>query len=275
MDLNETLLVLQISEDQLKEIDLYKLKKIYHTLALKHHPDKGGNEEDFKKLNDAYNNLTVILLQKLNDSSDKHNDIKKYMNYFFDILKGNYDLNKDIIQLISKIINDFLLHVKENKDCYIELLKLIRININTKINENVPIKYIELKPSLSDILENNVFRLVYKNDIYFVPLWHKEVVFDHHGEDFIVKNNPQLPNNIYIDNVSNVHIIIHESISNMLIDKYIFKIENKEFILNTNKLYIRENQIAVLKNVGISKINIEDIYDIDEKNDVIVHLYLH
>ena len=59
------------------------------------------------------------------------------------------------------------------------------------------------------------------------------------------------------------------------IDKYIFKIENKEFILNTNKLYIRENQIAVLKNVGISKINIEDIYDIDEKNDVIVHLYLH
>ena len=61
----------------------------------------------------------------------------------------------------------------------------------------------------------------------------------------------------------------------MFIDEYIFKIDNKEFILNTNKLHIRENQIAVLKNVGISKINIEDIYDIDEKNDVIVHLYLH
>jgi curved DNA-binding protein CbpA len=31
-----------------------KLKKAYRDLALKHHPDKGGNEEHFKKINAAH-----------------------------------------------------------------------------------------------------------------------------------------------------------------------------------------------------------------------------
>ena len=275
MNLDETLMMLQISKEDLNDIDLIKLKKKYHELALKYHPDKGGDVKDFQKLNDAYNNLTSILLNKLNHSPNKHDDVKKYMDYFSDILKGNYDLNKDIRKLVSKIVNDFLMHIRDNSQSYMELLKLIRININTNINQNVPITCIELKPSLHDILENNVYRLVYKNNIYFVPLWHKEVVFECDEKDFIVKNNPQLPNNIYIDNFNNLHIIINESTQNLLNKEYIIVIDDKEFIMDTSNLYIRNYQIKILKNVGISKINNEDIYDVERKDDVIVHLYLH
>ena len=34
-----------------------ELKRVYKSLAKKHHPDLGGNEEDFKKLNSLYQEL--------------------------------------------------------------------------------------------------------------------------------------------------------------------------------------------------------------------------
>jgi len=44
--------------DELYEAkDINELKKVYKKLAKKYHPDIGGNEEDFKKLNSSYQNL--------------------------------------------------------------------------------------------------------------------------------------------------------------------------------------------------------------------------
>ena len=33
------------------------IKKAYRKLSLKHHPDRGGDEEQFKKINEAYSIL--------------------------------------------------------------------------------------------------------------------------------------------------------------------------------------------------------------------------
>ena len=41
-------------------IDELKLKKQYHKLSLKHHPDKGGDSNTFIKIKDAYNNLLLV-----------------------------------------------------------------------------------------------------------------------------------------------------------------------------------------------------------------------
>ena len=41
-------------------IDESILKKQYHKLSLKYHPDKGGDSNDFIKLNDAYNKLLLV-----------------------------------------------------------------------------------------------------------------------------------------------------------------------------------------------------------------------
>ena len=40
---------------------LYSMKKAYKALALKHHPDKGGEEEVFKKIASAFENLSKIM----------------------------------------------------------------------------------------------------------------------------------------------------------------------------------------------------------------------
>ncbi len=46
--------ILGVSKDASQE----KIKKSYRRLAHKHHPDKGGDEEKFKKINQAYNVLS-------------------------------------------------------------------------------------------------------------------------------------------------------------------------------------------------------------------------
>ena len=38
---------------------LKQIKKQYRLLCLKHHPDKGGNSQDFIKITDSYNNLII------------------------------------------------------------------------------------------------------------------------------------------------------------------------------------------------------------------------
>ena len=35
------------------------IKKAYRKLAMKHHPDKGGDEAEFKKINEAYDILKL------------------------------------------------------------------------------------------------------------------------------------------------------------------------------------------------------------------------
>lgn len=57
-----------------KNYDENTLKKGYLKLALKHHPDKGGDAENFRKITQAYQFLLKKLGEK--DSRKSHNDLK-------------------------------------------------------------------------------------------------------------------------------------------------------------------------------------------------------
>ena len=41
-----------------KDASAKEIKKSFRKLAQKHHPDRGGKEEDFKKINEAYDTLS-------------------------------------------------------------------------------------------------------------------------------------------------------------------------------------------------------------------------
>lgn len=60
-----------------------EIKKAYRKLAVKHHPDKGGDPEKFQEINNAYDNLT-------NDRPQQHDGSFDVFNQFFG---GGFDMN--------------------------------------------------------------------------------------------------------------------------------------------------------------------------------------
>ena len=81
---------------------------------------------------------------------------------------------------------------------------------------------------------------------------------------------------MYIDINRNIHIKINIEYKTLIGEKiYHFNIADKfKYEINIESLYIKNYQVYILKNKGISKINMNNIYDIENKHDIFVHIYL-
>ncbi|MEY2669768.1 MAG: hypothetical protein RLZZ577_84 [Bacteroidota bacterium] len=75
---------------------LEKLKKEYKKLAMENHPDRGGNEEIMKKINNEYEKLFKILkdTHNINATNDTTGKTKK-----------TNEMSKDYVNAIMTIIN--------------------------------------------------------------------------------------------------------------------------------------------------------------------------
>ena len=70
MDLNQSMKILNITKNELYSLDKDKLKKIFQNKALKMHPDKGGNANDFINLKLARDNIQIILEERKNINNE-------------------------------------------------------------------------------------------------------------------------------------------------------------------------------------------------------------
>lgn len=88
---------------------LDEAKKIYWSLAKKFHPDKGGNEEDFKSLNNAFHDFKPKT-EKFQNEAEQWNS-KAYASILNELIK--------LDGLIIDVIGSFLWlsgNTKEHKD---------------------------------------------------------------------------------------------------------------------------------------------------------------
>ena len=100
MDNNYACLVLGI-EDTSPTLDI--IKKHYRIKALMHHPDKGGNKDEFILINNAYEFL-------INNECDDKN--KTYEEILIDFLNN---LNLGVhSNLVNTIFKNILLECEEN-----------------------------------------------------------------------------------------------------------------------------------------------------------------
>ena len=83
--------------------------------------------------------------------------------------------------------------------------------------------------------------------------------------------------NMYIDLNRNIHIKLNIKYTSLIGEKiYHFNIaDTSKYEINIESLYIKDYQVYILKNKGISKINMNNIYDIENKHDIFAHIYLH
>lgn len=75
-----------------KNVSDKDLKKAYKKLAVKHHPDKGGNEEEFKKISEAYSILSDSEKRKKYDMfgtyEDSPNQMPDFQEMFSSMFQG-------------------------------------------------------------------------------------------------------------------------------------------------------------------------------------------
>jgi hypothetical protein len=207
-------------------------------------------------VSETTNVLTLVYMRKLCDN--------------LDIQKA-----KDLYQLLYKY--KAILYIS---DYTLELVSLI---IKEKMEEsNKDTRVFILKPLLKDLLEHNIYKLYVDGQLYLVPLWHNELYFDAlDGSEIIVLCQPKLPDELTID--ENNHIICEKNISVekelcQLIkkDKFVsIEIGEKWFSIPLNKLYLKEEQIYVLKGQGIARISEKDMYNVSCKGDICVKIILN
>ena len=251
MNINDARTIIGVPSD----FPLTELKKRYHILALRLHPDKNGNTPEattaFQELNAAYR---VLLL----DINDKDNtdatyecaadaNAETYMNIFMHFMKTLFKRkdrnetdrgNQVLLDLLHRIIHDYasvsvnaaldaldpatLCQLYETLEQYNAAIRMdarifeeITRLIREKMQKN---NIVILNPSLKDVIQNNISVLQYEGQTFYVPLWHSELHYRLEGSDkqLIVKCMPELPGHMSIDANNELHIDVRADIKELL-----------------------------------------------------------
>lgn len=273
------------------------------------------SNEHFKNINDAYHYLNDQLniyynnyeYEEKNDDDDdddesSYNSHTQYLNVLKNFIKSVIDIdNREYTDILTKIVNDIIITGKQvsfrifeglDKDIILNILVFLSkyksvLNLNNDlidyINRLVMDKYknveiYKLNPSIHDLMQNNFYKLTVNEELFLVPLWHYQTYFDGSSCEIIAICEPNLPDNMMIDDESNLFIEL--KINKNEIMKHIMNETNididiggKKYIINISNLYMKKEQYYYLKNRGLTKVK-NDICDVKEKADIIFKIMI-
>jgi len=268
------------------------LRKAYYKKCLQYHPDKNKEGAEMFKLCSDANQVLIKNLNIKNSSEDSFISYSDLFNDFLGSIKEKYNLtNKDIFTTIQKIVHNcssFSIDLLDDLDeetlseLYEMLVKWKHIfHIDSGILDKISLLIQErfkkhdvyiVEPSIDDLLDHNVYKLMIKNKPYYVPLWHNELYFNN---DIAVYIKPNIDENIQIDDNNNLIIIKKYLIENILYTKCIHvSVGKQNFTIPTNELHIKPIQQYKFSKCGIPKINTTNVFEDKELSDIIVYIIL-
>ncbi len=298
---------------ELEDKKIYKkreIKRIYHRLALKYHPDKNSNtdenaDEIFKEVNEAYEYLTrhleTVDVIEVNFGNHESFDISNYRFHFKVYISSLFPAETINHEVLDTIIDQILSRCEKksmdfirnfNSDHIIGLYSMFQKydNIlpkhpNDLFNKIVTIfrekllkknTYI-LDVCVDDLFDQNIFRLQHGSNEYLVPMWITELTYDDNGDEIKVQCIPDLPDFVSLDDKNDVHLNVRVNLARIFSknkDGIEIKVGKQIFIVKLEELTVEKKQTIVRKTAGIPAYNGDDLFDVTTITDVHIHIEL-
>jgi curved DNA-binding protein CbpA len=315
MKISDAILILNIQNyniTNIQHISYNELKKHYHIQALLYHPDKNSNTENstliFQNINCAFNLLNALIrkhdlstydlsgddlsgddLSNENTNYSYNNLLISFINYIIKYYNNNNNVSnveadKQLTIFIETLFSKLSLIILE--DIYLLLTKfntsLLLTNKIVSILKKLITSILEknsiyiINPTISNLLNSDIYKLTITNEYVYVPLWHNELSF----ENAIIKIYPLLPNNVSLDGSNIIHYTYKNKFNTLLeiiannVNSLIITIDNNDFSININNLKLTKYQTYTLENQGIPYINNNNILDNSIKSDIVFHIHL-
>jgi curved DNA-binding protein CbpA len=318
-----------------RDCSLSELKKRYRIMALRLHPDKNGNTLEataaFQELNAAYRALSDNEEEKEEEKEETETYSHIFINFIKSLFrKGNQgnqgNQGKDasaagvtplLLELLHRIVHDYasvsvnaaldsldpsvLFQIYEALERYNAAVSMdarifedvMRI-LREKMQQN---NIIILKPSLKDLIQNNISVLKYEGHTFYVPLWHSELHYrietdnpdspldrpldsSSSSRQLIVKCMPDLPAHMTIDANNELHVDVRADIKDLLHSSGealripLYDSECLELPVRDLRLVARQTLHLANNKFGISLICSSDIYEVKNKAPIYVHVHL-
>lgn len=292
MTREEACSILEISQKYTQDT----VKKAYFRMALRYHPDKYKEDdgEKFRKVKEAYDFLSDGKYDYVNiDDKVNYKDLIKMCVKFFSPETNWDNLFMDtslhgILQDCEKI--SIKIFEKLNKEKANQVYKLLKyynniFNINGELlnqykeilqKKNLHENIIILNPTLKDLFNDNIFKLEMQDKIFYVPLWHHELHFSLQSKDLIVKCEPEIPKNMWIDHKNNLYVCLKIKPEEVLQHGfYEFTVGEKKLKIDGRDIKLtREKQVVILFNHGLLRINEKHMYDDTIRGDIHIEIML-
>lgn len=281
------------------------IKRHYHKQSLKYHPDRNNSSDAthrFQEINNAYKVLSEATNNACDGGESCEFDISESMSYddiLFNFINSTYvntKFNKDLFQLIKDILynsSSFSPSSLNNMSSDVLIMCYKFLNVNRSIlgipshimsmlnsimktvdvTENIHI----INPNLKDMYDSNILKLNYKEEVYLIPLWHSQISFDiDSDEELDINCIPNLPEHMTLDSNNNLHVYIRTKIDNLL-EKTSLEVDINiiELSIPIQNIHIIKHQTIVYEKTGIPKIDEVDIYNNNDKGDIVVHIELY
>lgn len=268
--------LLEIDEN---DFNINSLKKQYHKMCLKHHPDKGGDLEHFKLIQEAYEVLSDENKRTLYNNYKRFYFLKDYnfsddelreLNSYYDMLLKNENIRlattlyKTLPEQVKNRLNkmkDFIFNYDKNNMKNEEIIESGKYIDITKLDEDF---IIELNVKLEDAYNNVLKRIIIvsKYGIYYLFLRdYNEKIYLYNKYSFIIKLKT-LHNNEFVRSDNDLIMIykpkIHELFNNTILDIIlpdknkllvdVCDLRYKDYIIVNEKGFNNKGRLIIIKN---------------------------
>lgn len=298
MNYQRACLLLDLGRLDDEMVDMATLKKQYHKMALKYHPDKNLHNtnatQQFQEIQDAYH-----FLLKHSNVSPQHTftevptTFKTMMRVWLEEYIHNGTGKHQLLIILSKLASmaetsalEYLRNIElgtlekvwEFASLHQEVFHLSNTFMEQLLElieeKRLNVKLVTLNPTLDDLLNQHLYKMHYGGEVFVIPVWHSVLEYDlSGGGTMVVECHPILPDNVKLDDHNNLFVELELELGDIWNKKEIsFKLgqAHEYYLYPTTQLYCVGKQQIALKNCGVPEIHVKKMYD----TSVLKHIFV-